>query len=136
MYPEADQRLEAAAEGVAVGVVRELAGDHLVRVDPVPYRAKVPWNSFEPEEEEHGEQLKSVVGFRGSPPSPAYQDSQGTTVDRHGVPAFWQAAATGFVVSGVDVVRIRSAWPVMSCCATWAALVGFDWLSWTFMLIL
>ena len=97
--------------------------------------AKQPWNSDSPKKNMDA-YLKSVVGFSGSPVRPAYQDSHGTTVDRHGVPAFWQAAATGFVVSGVDVVRIRSAWPVISCCATCAALVGLDWLSWTLILIL
>src|SRR5215469_671297 len=97
--------------------------------------SKQPLNSFSPKKN-IDTYLKSVVGLSGSPPSPAYQDSHGTTVDRHGVPAFWQAAATGFVVSGVDVVRIRSAWFEMSCCATCAARVGLDWLSWTLTLIL
>ncbi len=58
-------------------------------------------------------------------------------MDKHGVCSFSHAVATGLVVSGVEVVRIRSTWLwVMSCWATCAALVGLDWLSCTLMLIL
>ncbi len=71
------------------------------------------------------------------PPRPAYQDSHGTTVDRQGARNFSHAAATGFVVSGVEVVSTMSTWSdSMSCWATWAAVVGLDWLSWTLMLTL
>ena len=77
------------------------------------------------------------VGCSGFPPRPAYQDSHGTTVDRHGVPCFSHCAATGLVVSGVDVVRMRSTlFCRASCEATWPARVGLDWLSATMMLTL
>ena len=53
------------------------------------------------------------------------------------MPCFSHWAATGLVVSGVDVVRIRSTlfWSASSW-ATWPARVGLDWLSVTVILIL
>jgi hypothetical protein len=98
--------------------------------------AKQPWNSFRPKKN-MVEYLNVVVGLCGLPPSPAYQDSHGTTVDRQGVPSFSAAAATGLVVSGVEVVRIMS---TLFCRISWRATVdarfGSDWLSCTTILIL
>src|SRR5512140_1604041 len=71
------------------------------------------------------------LGFFGSAWRPKYQDCQGTTVDRHGTPCASHVCATGFVVSGVDVVRTMSAPPSTSCWATCAAWFGSDWLSLT-----
>jgi hypothetical protein len=71
-----------------------------------------------------------TVGLPGLPPNPAYQDSHGTTVARHGVWNCWAAVDTGWVVSGVDVVRIRSTlFDWISCWASWAARSGLDWVS-------
>src|ERR1700735_817627 len=98
--------------------------------------AKQPCNSFRPKKN-MVQYLNSVVGLSGLPPRPAYQDSHGTTVDRHGMPIFSQTTATGLVVSGVDVVSIMSTlldW--ISCSATCPARVELDWLSWTTMLTL
>jgi hypothetical protein len=71
-----------------------------------------------------------LAGFTGLPPRPTYHDSQGTTVDRHGTPCAWHTTATGFVISGVDVVRIMSTWLFrINWRATWEARFGSDWLS-------
>src|SRR6266702_5146758 len=95
--------------------------------------AKQPWNSLSPK--------KNMVvywnffaGCCGLPPRPAYHDSQGTTVDRQGMPCAWHTPATGLVVSGVEVVRIMSTWFCrMSWRATCEARFGSDWLSATTM---
>src|SRR5262245_58559208 len=69
-------------------------------------------------------------GWPGLAPRPKYQASHGTTVEMHGTPAASQASETGLVVSGVDVVSIRStASPVISSLATCALRCGLDWLS-------
>ena len=53
------------------------------------------------------------------------------------MPCFSHWAATGLVVSGVEVVRIMSTlFCRISCWATWPARVGLDWLSVTTMLTL
>ncbi len=97
---------------------------------------KQPWNSLSPKKN-IVQYLNEVVGLAGLPPRPPYHDSHGTTVDRHGVPSFSQAAATGLVVSGVEVVRIMSTlFCRISCLATAEARFGSDWLSWTTMLTL
>src|ERR1035437_7847692 len=90
--------------------------------------AKVPANSLRPKKN-MVVNWNVFVGWTGLPPRPAYQDSQGTTVDRQGTPCAWQTPATGFVVSGVEVVRIMSTWLLViswraSCGAGW----GSDWL--------
>src|SRR6266571_2991443 len=88
---------------------------------------KQPWNSLRPKKN-NVQYLKVVVGFTGLPPRPTYQDSHGHTVDRHGVPSFSHAPATGLVVSGVEVVRIMSTlFCRIICRATAEARVGFVW---------
>ena len=98
--------------------------------------AKVPANSLRPKKN-MVVNSNDLVGWTGLPPRPAYQDSQGTTVDRQGTPCAWQTPATGFVVSGVEVVRIMSTWSVrINWRATWEARLGSDWLSATTTLTL
>src|SRR6202049_1956779 len=69
-------------------------------------------------------------GWPGWAPRPKYPASHGTTVEMQGTPAASEASETGFTVSGVEVVSMRSTF----CCeirspATCAAVVGVDWLS-------
>src|SRR5436190_18831753 len=90
---------------------------------------KQPWNSFRPKKNTV-QYLITLDGFTGLPPSAAYHDSHGTTVDTQGTPCASQAIATLLVVSGVEVVRIMSAWSCrIRLRATWEARLGLDWLS-------
>src|SRR5215475_13662650 len=90
---------------------------------------KHPWNSLSPKKNSV-QYWNVLVGWTGFPPSPAYQDSPGQTVDTHGTPCDCATAATGFVVSGVEVVRIMSTWLFStSSRATCEARFGSDWLS-------
>src|SRR5262249_31878565 len=71
-------------------------------------------------------------GFFGSACREKYHASQGTTADTHGTPWLSQTVATGLVVSGVELVTIRSAWFCrMSSRATCDARFGSDWVSLT-----
>src|SRR5215475_7483905 len=77
----------------------------------------------------------AVVGLPGSPPRPAYQDSQGSLVPTQGTPSVWATTATGLTVSGVDEVSSMSTLLLrMSWRASWEARLGSDWLSVTMML--
>jgi hypothetical protein len=69
-------------------------------------------------------------GFAGSAWRPKNQACHGTTVERHGVPWASQICATGFVVSGVEVVTIMSTffWRIRSW-ATCEARFGSDCVS-------
>src|SRR2546423_10335633 len=68
----------------------------------------------------------------GLPPRAKNHASQGTIVETQGIPFASQALATGFVVSGVDEVRIRSAWlDWISSRATCEARSGLDCVSLT-----
>src|SRR4051812_44206851 len=72
------------------------------------------------------------TGLAGSACRLKYHACHGTTVDRQGVLFCSAIVATGLVVSGVDVVRIRSTLlELMSSWATWPARFGSDWLSFT-----
>src|SRR5207248_7757063 len=63
----------------------------------------------------------------GLPPRAKNQASQGTIVETQGTPLASQTSATGFVVSGVDEVRIRSAlFDWISSRATCDARSGLD----------
>src|SRR5947207_5945643 len=74
------------------------------------------------------------LGFLGSACRAKYHASHGTTVDTQGMPFDSQISATGFVVSGVEVVTMRSAWLCRtSSRATCDARFGSDWLSLTTM---
>src|SRR5438128_3149743 len=71
-----------------------------------------------------------VVDWPILPPSPRYQACHGTTVEMHGTPAASHAAETGFTVSGVDVVSMRSTfWLWIRSCATCEPTDGVDWPS-------
>ena len=66
-------------------------------------------------------------GSPGLAPRPKYHASQGTTVEMHGTPAASHASETGFTVSGVEVVSIRSTPSVlMRSLATCEARCGSD----------
>ena len=61
-----------------------------------------------------------------------YHASHGTTVETHGTPLVSHTWATGLVVSGVELVRMRSAWLwLISSLATSDARLGSDWVSLT-----
>ena len=76
-----------------------------------------------------------VVGLAGSPPRPAYQDSQGSLVAAQGTPSVWATTATGLTVSGVDEVSSMSTLLLrMSWRASCEARLGSDWLSVAMML--
>ena len=74
------------------------------------------------------------TGLAGSACRPKNHACHGTTVDRHGTPCVSHTVATGFVVSGVELVTIRSAWSCrISSRATSDARFGSDWVSFTTM---
>src|SRR5215468_5823912 len=76
-----------------------------------------------------------AVALVGSPPRPAYQDSQGSLVPTQGTPSVWATTATGLTVSGVDETSSMSTLLLrMSWRASWEARLGSDWLSVTMML--
>src|SRR6266851_5768408 len=60
------------------------------------------------------------------------QGCHGATVEMQGTSSISHCVETGFVVSGVEATSIRSilSWTIKSF-ATWAARLGFDWLSLT-----
>src|SRR6516164_1196149 len=90
---------------------------------------KHPWNCLSPKKNSV-QYWNVLVGWVGLPPSPAYQDSQGSLVARQGTPSVWATTATGLTVSGVDEVSSRSTLLLrMSWRATWDAWLGSDWLS-------
>ena len=72
------------------------------------------------------------TGLAGSACRPKNHACHGTTVERHGTPCASQIWATGLVVSGVEVVTIRSApsWRISSW-ATCDARPGSDCVSLT-----
>src|SRR5262245_23944202 len=70
------------------------------------------------------------LGFFGSACRAKYHASHGTTVDTHGTPCASHTVATGLVVSGVELVTIRSAWSDrISSRATCDARFGSDCVS-------
>ena len=74
------------------------------------------------------------LGFFGSAWRAKYHASHGTTVDTHGTPWVSHTVATGFVVSGVELVTTRSAWFCrISSRATCDERFGSDWVSFTTM---
>src|SRR5499426_527350 len=94
---------------------------------------KQPWNSFRPKKNSVT-YWYDLVGLAGLPPRPAYQDSHGQTVETQGTPCVCATTATGFVVSGVEVVSSMSTLSLsMSWRATCEARLGSDWLSETMM---
>ena len=69
-------------------------------------------------------------GAPGLAPRPKYQASHGITVDRQGTPAASHASDTGFTVSGVVVVSMRSILSLLiSALASWLARAGSDCVS-------
>src|SRR5277367_438428 len=71
------------------------------------------------------------------PVKPPHHASHGQTVERQGTPAPSHTALTGIVVSGAELVTIKSTpldW--ISSVATWPAMDGSDWLSFTMISIL
>jgi hypothetical protein len=73
-----------------------------------------------------------LKGFSGSPLRPKKYGCQGATLVMAGTPLASAWSATGLVVSGVPVARIRStSEPVIRSPATVAARLGSDWLSLT-----
>src|SRR5215469_11640951 len=97
---------------------------------------KHPWNCLRPKKNKVA-YVKVVAGRAGLPPRPAYQDSQGHTVDTQGTPCVCATTATGVVVSGAEVARSMSTLSLsMRLRAASEARLGSPWLSATRMLIL
>src|ERR1019366_4007269 len=68
-------------------------------------------------------------GVMEAPEKPPQYASQGTTVARHGTWAASQVVLTGIVVSGAELVKMRSAPPLIKPWVTWTATFGSDWVS-------
>src|SRR5665213_754101 len=64
-----------------------------------------------------------------APEKPPQYDSQGTTVDKQGTLYCSHVVATGMVVSGAELTRMRSTPELISSWVTCTATLPNDWVS-------